>query len=115
MAKSRRSEHGSIIGGRLQLDRQTRDAVRIYTRVKLIQAQQEVARATAAHKRMGTAQSAGALAYAEHVYAWLSGLYAQGQHSVDPALWAESCRHVTTVERHTAAVENPTLTIPGME
>lgn len=114
MAKQRRSEHGPIVGGRLRLEREVRDIIRTYTRMKIFQARMEVGRAKAAHGRMQTEQSAGQLLYAEHILAWLEGLYAQGQHSVHPIDWDLAWKHVTVVERHTLGNSTDQQTIPGM-
>ena len=114
MPPKRRHEHGFIHGGRLQLDRDTRDVIRTYTRLKLLQAKGATEQARQAHQRMGTQQSLGRLKYCEHIEGWLELLYSQGQHAVPPADWAECWRWTTTDERHggSGTEQNPTL--PGM-
>lgn len=115
MGRKRRGEHGRIESGRLTLDDSTRDVIRTYTFLKMRQAQAEVRRARAAHERMRTDQSAGQLRYAEHVCAWLEGLYAQGQHGVPPLEWEEAWRHVTVTERHVGVTRPDQPCLPGME
>jgi hypothetical protein len=115
MSRKRKLEHGAIIGGRLQLDTETRVIVRTYTRIKYKQACLELTRCELAHKRMGTQQSLGALKRAEYIHEHYETLYSAGQHGVDPVEWAEAWAHVTTVERHLIDPKQVQRTIPGMD
>lgn len=115
MPPKRRHEHGSIIGGRLQLDRETRDVIRSYTRLKYRQAVAELERARAAHERCRVQKTLGELERAEVIVEHYETLYSQGQHSVNPVEWAEAWVYTTTTERHAGVVSDPQPSLPGME
>ena len=116
MARKRSQEHGVIVGGRLQLDRPTREVIRTYSKCKLWQARKAYELARAAHSRLKCEQTKGRLADTGRILSFWQNLYGQGQHSVCPVEWAAAWRDVTTDERHTGtAKRDETPTIPGME
>lgn len=115
MARPRKGEHGSISSGRIKLNVATRDIIRAYTRYKLLQARQAVAECTARHKRLDSQYSAGMLMDAHRIESHYAHLYATGQKGLDPEVWAECWRIVTTEERHRDPAGTETQTIPGME
>jgi hypothetical protein len=116
MARKRSQEHGVIVGGRLQLDRQTREVIRTYSKCKLWQARKAYELAKAAHSRLKCEQTKGRLADTGRILSFWENLYAQGQHSVCPVEWAAAWTDVTTHERHVGSEKpNQNRIIPGME
>lgn len=115
MPKQRRGEHGPIVGGRIKLERTTREVIRTYTRYKLMQARAAFGEASRRHERVMSTGTLSAMQLAGEIMTYLESIYHTGQNSVDPALWAECRRIVTTDERHTDPAGTETRTIPGME